>query len=275
MTSAAVEWVMYQGLATASDDQAQSTSSSKNGDVWTSCEEVLGCLEAGVFDRTNDAEALLNWFLEAGHEKSVPSARVGALHLLIASLPHCPVCRASLSLCIGTLLALTSCPSYFLHTQHQVLSASFERLTQLLRSCMSTASSSTCRRLACDATAALIHRAYEDDQPDARQQLQEVLRRLVMALLSCTSSEEADAMVHASALSALSSCASIVGSPLKPYASKMETSAYDGLDSSEPALRLAAAQCLAYLPSVLSDGSFWTNMLMGLTKEAATTLKQV
>ena len=276
----ALEWLTLHKLGEDEDSPPLAT-------VWSACEETRTCLEGGLLRRNEDgstAESLLAWLLETGHDKSVPQARLGAFHLLSEATGHCPT---------------------------PVLSANLEKLTQLLRSGMSPASSPACRVFACRAVEALVDKAWaEGGGVEFKQQVQQdILPRLVTSLLGCCATAAAvttptttgdddedddeipspttptaaaaaniDLPVRTAALRTLATCAHTVGMGFKPHAAKMEAAAYASLDSpssADPSLRQAAIACLVRVPFTYSVGGHWTAMLLALLGEAARTLKQV
>ncbi len=250
----ALEWLTLHALGSA-EDPSLST-------VWATCEEAEGCVQAGLMRRKGkacDAEAaegLLAWFLKAGHDKTVPEARLGAFNLLAGAVQQTP-------------------PG--------VVAASLEKLVQLLRSGMSPASSPACRIFACRAAEALVRKAWAEkkQRSDLRQRVQQdVLPRLVTSWLACAAvgSSTEDAAVQTAGLLALATTAEVTGMTFKPHAAKMEAAAYAALDSPvavNPALREAAIACLVRVPFTYSDAGHWTTMLLALLEEAARALKQV
>ncbi|KAM3576724.1 hypothetical protein VYU27_001319 [Nannochloropsis oceanica] len=276
----ALEWLTLHKLGGDEDSPPLSN-------VWAACEETRTCLEGGLLRRNEDgstAESLLAWLLETGHVKSVPQARLGAFHLLSVAIVHCPA---------------------------TVLSANLDKLTQLLRSGMSPASSPVCRVFACRAVGALVDKAWADGgEIELKQHVQQdILSRLVTSLLGCCTATDSasstpttandddddegntsfttrstalaaniDLRVHTTALRTLAKCAHTVGMGFKSHAAKMEAAAYASLNSpssADPSFRQAAIACLVRVPFTYSDGGHWTAMLLTLLGEAARTLKQV
>ncbi len=276
----ALEWLTLHKLGGGDDSPPISN-------VWAACEETRTCLEGGLLRRNEDgstAESLLAWLLETGHDKTVPQARLGAFHLLSEAIGHCPA---------------------------SVLSTNLEKLTQLLRSGMSPASSPVCRVFACRAVGALVDKAWaERGEVEFKQQVQQdILPRLVTSLLGCCTTTDAasstptsaddeedeegdispttcstaaaaktDLLVRTAALRTLATCAHTVGMGFKSHAAKMEVAAYASLNSpssADPSFRQAAIACLVRVPFTYSDGGHWTAMLVALLGEAARTLKQV
>lgn len=250
-------------------------------------EEVYTCLKAGLLVRDEDgsnAEKLLAWVFEAGHAKTEPRARLLSFQLL---------------------------PAVVEHSHPFVLSASLEKLTQLLRSAMSTASPLSCRLLAIQTVEILLVKALGPGAGTAlRQQCQqECLPRLAGSLLECCAPITSSSCVAPSAANSLADAhedtpglglsGPVRGSPLpvtiaafralaigaqnagtsfKSFAGKLEAASYAALDSvwgRDPGLRGAAVACLAGLPSTFTDSGRWTAMLKALLSEAARTLKQV
>lgn len=77
------------------------------------------------------------------------------------------------------------------------------------------------------------------------------------------------------ALHGLCDCLRVLGSQLKPHASKIEVAAYRCLLDPAREVRKAAAETLASVPLSLKDADVWTAMVAGQAGEALATLHQV